>query len=202
MTSSAYSVRIGWHSDLLSPRWELQTEHAGFQNWIEPALFANGFTEPHPWLLRLTKRRLTLALTTGGSLVLAENTAARTALPRVHRRGLGVRDPRETPGLGHIQFSAWYVNDDDYLQIDQDDELVVTCSAYRELREATPAALSLLGLGGIWWPQSYQVIGPEGHIPVTIDADESGEVITVMRDDEDSFEGDAETAAVAFIMKR
>jgi hypothetical protein len=201
MTSSPYSVRIAWHSDLHSPRWELQTEHPGFRNWMEPALFANGFTEPHPWLLRLTRRRLTVALTTGGSLVLGEDASVRTDTPRVHRRGRGVGDPIDTPGLGRIQFTAWYVNAEDYFQIDQDDALVVTCGAYRELYEPTPAALSRLGLDGVWWPQSYQVMGPDGHIPVTIEADESGELITVMRDDEDPSENDADTAAIAFVMK-
>jgi hypothetical protein len=189
-TASRFSVRIVWQSDHHSPLWELQTDHGGFDNWVAPALFANGFTSPHPWLLKLADGRVTIALDTGASV-------------EVDANGLPAGGLHETPGLESIRVSAWHLDADALVGRDEsDDELIVmTCGSYQELPRTSLADMSCLGLDGIWWSQSYEVLGPDGHIGVSLELDEAAETLIVVRDAEVPADADDDMAVLAFLAK-
>ena len=61
-----FSVRVRWRM-LDDPRWEVETEHAGFGSPEEAALFANGFGEAAAGGLEIVDGRCRLLLTDGGT---------------------------------------------------------------------------------------------------------------------------------------
>jgi hypothetical protein len=166
VTRPNYFVRIVWESDRHFPDWELQTEHPGFMNWMAPALFAHGCTTPHPRLLTVAAGVVTLVLDTGAELQLAGDGAVLVA--KLARAGQRADDPRTTPGFAGIRLSLWQL---DPAQREQD---LAVCEAYREHVGANPADFSRAGLDGTWRPQSYEVIGPDGHVPVVVEVRQTG----------------------------
>ncbi|HEY0714069.1 MAG TPA: hypothetical protein VGF45_15420 [Polyangia bacterium] len=184
MGERAFSVRIAWESDTRSPDWELQTDHPGFANWLSAALFANQATSPSPVALHLQKGRLLLALDTGHTLVLAGDGGVRLTQRTLQQIGAGDVDPRSVPGCAGVTVTAWR------LPSLGDEPFVADCTSYRQVDDPRPASLSHLGLDGSWRPSSFEVLGPEGHVPVTLQYDETGNrmIATVERTELDESE--------------
>jgi hypothetical protein len=174
MADRSFSVRIAWDSETRSPEWELQTEHPGFANWLAAALFANQAISPSPIGLHLQKGRLILTLDNGQTLALVGDGAVRLT-ERTHRQiAAGGTDPRTAPGCAGVAVSAWQ------LAVESSSEaMIVGCESYRCLDDARPSDLSHLGLDGSWTPSSFEVMGPDGHVPVTLRFDETGSFLDV-----------------------
>jgi hypothetical protein len=197
MARPIFTLRLAWESERHSPSWELQTEHPGFSNWIAPALFANRATSPYLTSLELAAGNATLTLDTGAAIHVGGD--GRVLLTPATQRKVAAGElvgPRSLPGLARIQLSAWR------LPQDESDELAIaTCDAYQELRGATIAHLSDAGLDGRWRPRSFEILGPDGHVPVTLELDESGQFLVARIEDEPLAESVEDTAAISLIPK-
>ena len=190
MAQPNFSVRIIWESDRHFPVWEIQTEHPGFTNWMAPALFAHGCTAPHPVVLRVAAGVVTLVLNTGAELQLAGDGGV------LLTKSVGARsdaaDPRASPGLAGITLGVWQLD-----PADPDLEVAV-CESYREHAGVTPAALSRAGLDGMWRPQSYEVFGPTGHVPVVVEVHDAG-TVSVRLERDYLLDSEAETTRATVI---
>jgi hypothetical protein len=158
MPRDVFSVRIVWECSKHSPLWELQTEHPGFANPMAAALFAHGYTAPHPHLLKLKRGVLTVVLNTGASLRLGGDGSVLLGSATADLVRSGGGDPRATPGLAGIQVTAWHVD------LDPEDLIVATCDSYVRF-PGSPEDLSEIGLDGRWWPLAMGSVGPMGTCP-------------------------------------
>lgn len=197
MANPSFTLRLAWENDRHSPDWELQTEHPGFSNWMAPALFVHRAASPWPATLELAAGRATLILDTGAGIQLLGDGIVSLSPATAREVDAGrMPDPRSLPGLANIRLSAWHFDGDGA-------ELVLAaCDAYQEVRHATPAHLSEAGLDGRWRPGSFEVLGPHGHVPVTVELDDSGQRLTVRVENQQlSDPPEEDTAAVSIILK-
>jgi hypothetical protein len=148
---------IAWSSEEHTPGWELQTEHRGFANWLTPALFAHGATVPAPRFLHVSGSRAELELNTGDMLEIG-------------------RHQLSFPGLTDVELTIWQ------LGLDVSDHPTAACDAYQKVLLSSSRPLASLHLDGEWRPTSYDVRGPEGRVPLLIECDDSGAILTVALD--------------------
>lgn len=196
MPKPIFTLRLVWESEQHSPTWELQTAHPGFSNWMAPALFANRATSPHLTRLDLADGHATLTLDSGAAIELAGDGTVILAPATQRGVSTGVMlDPRSLPGFAGIHLSAWRLPDDEGALV------IATCDAYRLLPRATPAILTDAGLDGHWLARSFEVLGPDGHIPIALELDESGQFLSARIEDEQLPESGDPTAAISLILK-
>jgi hypothetical protein len=197
MGKPVFSAHIIWHSPSHSPTWELETEHPGFTSPIAAALFANNYTTPAPTLLQLNKGKILLTLTTNQVLHLPGD--GRVLLSTEAPPTDATADPRTRSGLAGICVRLWRLTPPE----DADDLIVATDTDYREIRGATPDAMSQSGLDGRWRPSSYDIRGPHGHVAVTVELDPSGEIVTAhVEQDEVLIEGAGQHSATITLIPR
>jgi hypothetical protein len=185
VANSSYTVKILWRAEH-APDWELDTAHPGFASAIDSALYANGFTTPAPEALELSSGHLVLRMTGGSCFRLGGEVTDAGSEP--HQLG--------EPAAAAVSFQAWRLG----VAASEDAE-VVDADDYSEVAAATPADLSEAGLDGTWLPCGYDVIGPSGHVGVTIDLDETGNTLTVTVEPPDTRDLDPDAPVLAVIPK-